>query len=162
MAGVQGLTRPRWGAGATFHWGGLWGRSPPAENESGYFGDQFAVPQCTEIVKTIFFFCLEVEDQNQHFITFSNIQIFKTTNIYNQTAKVTNLINFLWNTLKSTCAWAMIYQTIRAEMTVLPPKVRNSLSIMKKASWKCCACKICNSIVSKQDLTVVRLTCVQL
>ena len=26
----------------------------------------------------------------------------------------------------------MIYQTIRAEMTVLPPKVMNSLSIMKK------------------------------
>ena len=26
----------------------------------------------------------------------------------------------------------MIYQTIRAEMAVLPPKVMNSLSIMKK------------------------------
>ena len=28
-----------------------------------------------------FFFCLEVEDQNQHFITFSITPIFKTTNI---------------------------------------------------------------------------------
>ncbi|WP_419626959.1 hypothetical protein, partial [Thiolapillus sp.] len=32
------------------------GQSPPAENEFGYFGDQFAASQCTEIVKTIFFF----------------------------------------------------------------------------------------------------------
>ena len=40
--------------------GGSRGQSPPAENDFGYFGDQFAASQCTEIVKTIFF-CLEVE-----------------------------------------------------------------------------------------------------
>ena len=32
----------------------------------------------------------------------------------------------------------------------------------EKASSKCRTCKFCKSVVSKQDLTVVRLTCVQL
>ena len=56
MAGVQGLPRPRWGAGAMPRWGGPGGLSPPAENKFVYFGDQFAASQCTEIVKTFFFF----------------------------------------------------------------------------------------------------------
>ena len=81
MAGVQGLPRPRLGAGATPRWGGPGGQSPPGQKRIWVFGDQFAASQCTEIVKTIFFFCLEVEDQNQHFNTFSITPIFKTTNI---------------------------------------------------------------------------------
>ena len=65
--------------------GGTEGQSPPAENEFGYFGDQFAASQCTEIVKTIFFFffALKLKHQNQHFSTFSVTpsNFFKTTNI---------------------------------------------------------------------------------
>ena len=48
----MGPPRPRWGAGAMPRWGVQGG----AENEFGYFGDQFAAPQCTEIVKTILLF----------------------------------------------------------------------------------------------------------
>ncbi|WP_419600937.1 hypothetical protein, partial [Thiolapillus sp.] len=53
--------------------GGSRGQSPPAENDFGYFGDQFAASQCTEIMKTIKknFFALKLKHQNQHFITFS-------------------------------------------------------------------------------------------
>ena len=36
--------------------GGTRGAKPLIENKFGYFGDQFAASQCTEIVKTIFFF----------------------------------------------------------------------------------------------------------
>ena len=62
--------------------GGPGGQSPLAEIKFGYFGDQFAASQCTEIVKTIFFvLALKLKHQNQHFITFSITPIFKTTNI---------------------------------------------------------------------------------
>ena len=56
MAGVQGPPRPWWGAGATPRWGVQGGETPQAENEFGYFGDQFAASQSTEIVKTISLF----------------------------------------------------------------------------------------------------------
>ena len=48
--------------------GGPGGQSPLAEIKFGYFGDQFAASQCTEIVKTIFFcFGLEVETSESTF-----------------------------------------------------------------------------------------------
>ena len=83
MAGVQGLPRPRLGAGATPRWGGPGGQSPPGQKRIWVFGDQFAASQCTEVVKhfLLLFSALKLKHQNQHFITFSIIPIFKTTNI---------------------------------------------------------------------------------
>ena len=77
--------------------------------------------------------------QNQHFITFPIIPTI-------QTAKLAKFINFLSNTFNSMCAWAMIYQTIRAEnrgnsSSTNWPKVMSFLwTVYEKASWKCCAC----------------------
>ena len=62
-----------WGPGAAWAPVGCpGGQRPPAENEFGYSGDQFAASQCTEIVKNFsFFFALKLKHQNQRFITFS-------------------------------------------------------------------------------------------
>ena len=68
MAGVQGLPRPRWGSGAMPRWGVQGGKAPWSKTNLGFFfGDQFAASQCTEIVKTIFCFCLEVETSESTF-----------------------------------------------------------------------------------------------
>ena len=76
------------------------------------------------------FFALK--HQNKHFITFSITPTYFENYQHGHMAKVTKFINIFWDTVKSMCTWATIYQTIRAEMTVLPPKVMNSLSIIKK------------------------------
>ena len=49
------------------------------ENESGYYGDQFAASQCTEIVKIFFFFCLEVEasEPTYHYFLFHTNHFLK-------------------------------------------------------------------------------------
>ena len=54
MAGVQGHLGPGGVQGQRPAGGSRGGETPQAENEFGYFGDQFAASQCTEIVKTNF------------------------------------------------------------------------------------------------------------
>ena len=94
----QGPPRPWWGAGAMPCWRVQGGTAPPpllpAENKFWHFGDQFVASQSTEI-----YILYPLKHQNQHFITSLSYQpIFKTTNIYNQAAKVTKFTDFLWNT----------------------------------------------------------------
>ena len=120
MAGVQGSPRPRWGAEAMPCWGVQGRRSPLGPKRIWVFGDQFVASQCTEIMKNIFVcVCFEASEPTIHYFLHHTDQFLKLPT-YNQTAQVTKFIDFLWNTLKAMYAWAMIYQTIRAEMTVLP------------------------------------------
>ena len=102
MAGVQGPPRPWWGTEAMPCWGVQGGKVPTAENKFGYFGNQSVACQCTEIAKNTVF-CLEASEPTFHCFLYHANQFLKLQT-YNQTAKVTKLNNFLWNTSKSTCA----------------------------------------------------------
>ena len=74
---------------------------PPAENEFGLFWKPVVASQCTEIVKNFFLFLPWTSEPTFRNFLHHTCNKFLKLPTYNQTAKVTKFINFLWNTLKS-------------------------------------------------------------
>ena len=152
--GVQGQT-PCWG---------VKGLSPLAENKFGYFGDQFVASQCTEIMKKKFFFFFEASKPTFHYFLQHTNQFFKLPTykllsdsqghkMYYFPLEHFSIYTCMSHDLPDYQSWQFFqFSTKRYEQYIN----------YEKAPWKCCACKHCNSIVSKHNLTVIRLTCVQL
>ena len=129
----SGSTEPKWP--------GSRGANPPSRKRIWVFRRPvccLSVHRNCEKLFCCFVFCLQASEPTFHYFL-HHINQFLKLPTYNQAAKVTNFSNFLWNSLRSTCAWAMIYQTIRAEMTVIPV-FHQKLIFYEKTSWKCCAC----------------------
>ena len=129
------------------------GWSPPAKNKFGYFGDQFAACRCTEIVKTIFLFLpwtwsIRI---NISLLSLSHQPIFKTTNIKSDSQDHKNYL-FPLEHFKIYVSMSHDLPHYKSWDDSSSTKSYEQFINYENASWKCCACEFCNSIVSKQRL----------
>ena len=151
-----GLLSPNgWGPGATPRQGVERGQAPRPKTNLGHLETSLLPLSAQKLWKPVFP-PLEVEDQNQHFITFSSTPMFKTTNI-KADSQDHKIYSFPLEHFKIYVSMSHDLPHYQSWDDSSSTKSYEQFINYEKASWKCCACKFCKSIVSKQDLTCVQL-----